>query len=65
MSEIEDMKDALGSFRLAVIEALSAIDVEIDALKAAVKEQEPLTSARLTELRENSFSFVSSNPATR
>jgi len=53
-NEIEELKDALGAFRIAVIEALSAIDVEIDALHGAVKEQKPLTPARLQELREKS-----------
>jgi hypothetical protein len=53
-NEIEELKDALANFRLAVIEALSAINVEIDVLQGAVKEQTPVTAARLKQLREKS-----------
>jgi hypothetical protein len=38
-------------FRMDVIEALSAIDTEIDALQQAIKEGKVVTSGRLKELR--------------
>ena len=53
-SEVEEMKEALGQFRLAVIEALSSIDAEIGALQEAVMEQKTVTPARLKQLRKAS-----------
>lgn len=41
-------------FRLDVIEALSAIDTEIDALQQAIEEGKVVTPARWRELRANS-----------
>jgi hypothetical protein len=41
-------------FRLDVVEALAAIDTEIDALQRAVEEGQVVTSARWKELRANS-----------
>jgi len=41
-------------FRLDVIEALSVIDTEIDALQQAVEEGKVVTPARWKELRANS-----------
>lgn len=41
-------------FRLDVIEALSAIDTEIDALQQAIEEGKVVTRARWRELRANS-----------
>ncbi len=41
----------LQQFRLDVIEALSAIDTEIDALQQAIEEGKVLTPTRLKKLR--------------
>jgi hypothetical protein len=47
-------------FRLDVIEALSAIDTEIDALQQAIEEGKVVTPARWRELRANSRQRIGS-----
>jgi len=53
-TDIEELKEVLAQFRIDVITALSEIDVEINALQEAVREQKPVTHVRLKELRNKS-----------
>lgn len=53
-AEIEELKSTLGQFRLDLLNALAAIDVEIDALRQAVEEGETVKPERLKELRSAS-----------
>jgi len=47
-------QESLKQFRLDIIEALSHIDVEIEALHRAIVEKEPVTPERLKEIRSDS-----------
>lgn len=54
MIEYEDLVEQLTKFRLEVVRALAAIDVEIDALHQAVVKQKPLLSEELSRIRAKS-----------
>jgi hypothetical protein len=51
---LELLQDALAQFRLDVIEALTSIDVEVNALQQAIKEGKSISPKRLKQLRVKS-----------
>jgi len=57
--EYEDLVSQLQQFRLEVIKALAAIDIEVDALQAAVVKSKPLLAEDLKRLRAASRSRLS------
>ena len=52
--EIENLLTDQQQFRIDVIEALAAIDTEIDALQQAIEQEKIVTSARWKEIRATS-----------
>ena len=49
--EYEDLVEQLTEFRLQVVKALAAIDLEINALQTAILKQKPILREELNRLR--------------
>jgi hypothetical protein len=54
-----EFRDNLQRFRLAVLEALADIDVEVTTLREAIKEGNGITPKRLEQLHSEAFRLKS------